>query len=88
MSCDILDHVADEIWSNKWVFAKWVNWRTYFLVYHRCILYVQLKVAFLMCVSLETTSEVIDDQARNQLGTPGGAKSFLVRGLNFLNCVQ
>jgi len=27
-------------------------------------------------------------QARNQLGTTGGAKSFLGRGQKFLNCVQ
>jgi len=34
----------------------------YFLVYRRYILYMQLKEDFLMCVSLETTSEVTDDQ--------------------------
>jgi len=41
---------------------------------------VELKEEFLMCVSPETTSEMTDDQTRNQLGTPGGAKSFLRGG--------
>jgi len=65
-----------EVIKQEALFPRWVNWRTYFLVYHRYILYVQLKEEFLMCVSLEVTSEVTDDQARYQLGTPGGAKSF------------
>ena len=66
--CDILGHVANENRSNKaWdslslVGSTDVSNYTYFLIYRRYILHMQLKEEFFMCVSLETTSEVTDDQ--------------------------
>jgi len=47
--------------------ARWVNWRVELHVFLglpsiHTVQYMQLKEEFLMCVSLETTSEVTDDQ--------------------------
>ena len=63
-------------------FARWVNWRVELHVFLGLpsihpVRAVELKEEFLMCVSLETTSEMPDDQVSNQLGTSGVAKSFL-----------
>jgi len=71
-----------EVIKQEAPFARWVKWRVELHVFLglpsiHTVRAVELKEEFLMCVSLEMTSEVTDDQARNQLGTPGGAKNFL-----------
>ena len=68
--CDILDHVADKIRSNKTRINLQLDESTamsnctYLLVYFRCIHPVELKIEFFMCENLETTSEATDDQEK------------------------
>jgi len=68
MPRDVWDHVAREIWSNeaKVILHLYestdVSDCTYLLVYCRYMHAVDLKKELLMCKSLQTTSEVADDQ--------------------------
>jgi len=65
---DVLDHVADEIRSNKARVTFQLDESTnvsncmYLLVYCRYIHAAELKKEFLICESLERTNEVTDDQ--------------------------
>jgi len=68
MSCDILDHVADEIQSKKARVSLQLDESTdlsnctYLLVYCRYVQAVSREIEFFMCECLETTSAGNDDQ--------------------------